>query len=519
MRRSRVTVGCCVLVLLALSVPVAGSESVAPGKLAVPLLFVQTPLAMEAAGERIAVLAADGQVHVLTSEFHAAADPCVSFDGEQVLFAGRRHEGDGWEIWQMQADGTGKRQVTHNQADARRPVWLAPAAVNAPSFDHKIPWIAFTSTAAGVWDERRHSPLANLYAMSLAPVGERGTVLWQTTYGLGGDRTPTVLADGRVLFASWQRQGYGLMTISWAGENLNPFYGSHDGTLSQLSPVALPAPSRDIVFVEVAGDNEMQGGRLAAVSMRRPLHSWRLLADDGAYRTPAVLPQGGLVVAWRATAAASFGLYAFDEIAGRGDVLVDDPAWHETQHAPLAPRMEPRGRIPTVDFASVLDVKGFEQAGQLQCLNVYESDRETLSGVEQGSIKRVRLVEGIPMRIAVSAGEADGADSPSNGGTVDVWPPPTVQTRSLGEAPVEADGSFYVNVAGDRPFYIESLDEAGTVVAAMRAWIWVRAGDQRGCVGCHENKEMTPENRVTDALRRARPMSLMGDTQPAAEEP
>ncbi|MDA0337005.1 MAG: hypothetical protein O2782_17710, partial [bacterium] len=451
---------------------------------------------------------------VLTPDFAAAADPCVSFDGQQVLFAGRRRSTDGWEIWRMQADGSNKRQVSVGMADARGPVWLAPAAVNAPNFDDRIEWITFTSTAKGVWDERRRAPLANLYAMSLAPVGARPFVLWQTTYGLGGDRTPTVLADGRVLFASWQRQGYGLMTISWAGENLNPFYGSHDGSVSQLSPVELPAPSRDIVFVEATGDAETEGGRLAAVSMRRPLHSWRLLADDGAYRTPAALPEGGLVVAWRGSDTGSFGLYQFDLRAGRGNVLVDDPAWHEFQPVPLVPRSTPRGRIPTVDFASVLDVEGFKQAGQLQCLNVYESDRAELSGILAGSIRRVRLVEGVPLPIL----PADNVALPESTAAV-LWPPAHVQTRSLGEAPVEADGSFYVNVAGDRPFYLETLDENGGVVGAMRSWMWVRAGDQRGCVGCHENKELTPENRVTDALRRARPMSLVGDVLPAEGAP
>jgi hypothetical protein len=75
---------------------------------------------------------------------------------------------------------------------------------------------------------------------------------------------------------------------------------------------------------------------------------------------------------------------------------------------------------------------------------------------------------------------------------------------------VEADGSFYVNVTGDVPFYVETLDGDGRVVQTMRAWTWVRRGDQRGCIGCHENKELAPENRVTQALGKARPLTLTG---------
>jgi hypothetical protein len=83
-----------------------------------------------------------------------------------------------------------------------------------------------------------------------------------------------------------------------------------------------------------------------------------------------------------------------------------------------------------------------------------------------------------------------------------------VETRILGEAPVERDGSFYVNVAGDVPFYLQTLDEHGRALQTMRAWTWVRAGDQRGCIGCHEDKELAPENRATQALVRARPPLL-----------
>jgi hypothetical protein len=83
-----------------------------------------------------------------------------------------------------------------------------------------------------------------------------------------------------------------------------------------------------------------------------------------------------------------------------------------------------------------------------------------------------------------------------------------VDTRILGEANVEPDGSFYVNVAGDVPFYLQALDQHGRALQTMRAWMWVRAGDQRGCIGCHEDKELAPENRATRALVRAQPPLL-----------
>jgi hypothetical protein len=90
---------------------------------------------------------------------------------------------------------------------------------------------------------------------------------------------------------------------------------------------------------------------------------------------------------------------------------------------------------------------------------------------------------------------------------------PRVKTRILGEAPVEPDGSFFVRVPADTPFFIQTLDTQGTVLLTQRSWMWVRRGTSRGCVGCHENKELAPENRSTQALIKAQPASLLAPVE------
>jgi hypothetical protein len=477
-----------------------------------PLLFVQEPFERAECGSRIVALQPDGGVRLLTEGFCAAVEPTVSFDGRRVLFAGKLRAGENWDVWEMGVDGSRKLRITSDMGDCREPIYLAMAAVDAPNFRDKVRWIAFTSTAPGAIDEQGRGPLASLYAMSLTPVPGRGTVVWRAGYNLGGDRAPTTLADGRVLFSSWQRQGFALMTISWAGENLNPFYGSHDGATSQLSACELPGERR-LVFVEGEGDAEDRSGRLAQVSFRRPLNSYQALSrGEGRYRTPQGLADGRLLVAY-ARDVDSYGIYLFDEKkGGPGKKVFDAADWHDVDPQPAVARPEPIGRIPMVEFASVLDVGGFKEAGQLQCLNVYESDREESQQVRPGGAKKVRLVEGLPLTLAEGQLLLRKQERRRDDGA---WPPPFVATRSLGEAPVEEDGSFYVNVAGNVPFYVEILDGEGEVVTAMRSWMWVRSGDQRGCIGCHENKEMAPENRATQALIKARPASLMGSRKRA----
>jgi hypothetical protein len=77
----------------------------------------------------------------------------------------------------------------------------------------------------------------------------------------------------------------------------------------------------------------------------------------------------------------------------------------------------------------------------------------------------------------------------------------------VGEVPLEADGSFYIELLADTPVRIETLDEDGSTVRGPSAWIWVRPGERRGCIGCHEDRELAPENRVPMAVR-ARPIVL-----------
>ncbi|MFH1570036.1 MAG: hypothetical protein ABIL09_18735, partial [Gemmatimonadota bacterium] len=219
----------------------AKPAALAAARLDYPVVFTQEAVEPgDGPTSRVVSLGPDGRLAVLTAGFAAAADPAVSHDGQRLLFAGRLHPADAWDIWEMAADGSAKRRVTQGLGDCREPAYLAPAAVDAPNFRGKVPWATFSSTAPAVLDERGLGPLTSLYAITLAPVPGRGTVVWRTTYNLGGDVAPTVLRDGRVLHSAWQRAGYALMTISWAGENLNPLYGSHDGGLSQVSACELP---------------------------------------------------------------------------------------------------------------------------------------------------------------------------------------------------------------------------------------------------------------------------------------
>lgn len=63
----------------------------------------------------------------------------------------------------------------------------------------------------------------------------------------------------------------------------------------------------------------------------------------------------------------------------------------------------------------------------------------------------------------------------------------------LGTVPVEEDGSVYCEAPVGKEIYFQLLDEDGRAVHSMRAGAYVHPGEQLTCLGCHEDKWEAPE--------------------------
>jgi len=77
---------------------------------------------------------------------------------------------------------------------------------------------------------------------------------------------------------------------------------------------------------------------------------------------------------------------------------------------------------------------------------------------------------------------------------------PRWSQRTLGEVPLEHDGSFHIEVPAGVPLRFELLDERGATVARQDSWAWVMPREWRGCIGCHEDREMVAPNVLADAF-------------------
>jgi hypothetical protein len=61
--------------------------------------------------------------HPLVPDFAASADPALSFDGQAVLFAGKRSKQAPWQIWETPLTGGGKRRLPGRGKIATPDLW------------------------------------------------------------------------------------------------------------------------------------------------------------------------------------------------------------------------------------------------------------------------------------------------------------------------------------------------------------------------------------------------------------
>jgi hypothetical protein len=74
---------------------------------------------------------------------------------------------------------------------------------------------------------------------------------------------------------------------------------------------------------------------------------------------------------------------------------------------------------------------------------------------------------------------------------------------TYGIVPVEEDGSFQLKILADKPFRIQALDKDGRIIQGPCSWLWLRPNERRGCVGCHEDPELVPDNRIPLAVTKS----------------
>jgi hypothetical protein len=128
------------------------------------------------------VVVRNGHAEPLVEGYAATADADVSFDGNKVLFAGKRDAAESWAIWELTLADHSTRKVVGGGEDLVRPMYLP--------------------------DERMVYARRTSHGFQLETAGLDGTGASALSFVSGSALPLDVLADGRILFES----GYPLGT-------------------------------------------------------------------------------------------------------------------------------------------------------------------------------------------------------------------------------------------------------------------------------------------------------------------
>ena len=280
----------------------------------------------------------------------------------------------------------------------------------------------------------------------------------QLTYGPGNFLPTDVLRDGRILFeAAYPLASNGtpeLYTVYSDGSGVESYRCDH----GKARHSGRQAASGDVIFLSGSGLGRFTSARAQELPILAPVGEYAGESAETSF--------GDWLLASRPDAKSYFQVKRWKPGEGNLASVVAEQSANVIQPTLVVERTVPK-RHPSALHDG--------PNANLLCLNAYTSKYKFAAG----SIHSMRLY------------------TRDSAGT----------TKLLGTAPVERDGSFFIQVPTEQALQIELLDSSGKTLKRQAGWFWMRRGEQRACVGCHAGPETAPENAV--------PMVLLKSTTPA----
>ncbi|MBC8873500.1 MAG: hypothetical protein H8E44_29020 [Planctomycetes bacterium] len=435
----------------------------------------------------------------------------LDYDAKRIVFAWRRGRFDRHEkapfrpgthayvhVYTVGVDGRDLRQLTTGDDFNYDPCWLPDGG------------IAFISTRVDQWVYCNSGPVGVLHRMDAD-----GSNVVRLSANVLNDFTPSVAADGRILYTRWEYVDKSPLAIQslWKirpdGTNLELVFGNR-----VLSPAtfieAQQIPGTSQLLCTMTGHVKPIRGATGVIDPNRGVNAQAAIQN----LTPEVdvrpvdFPDGDLFYGPYESP------YPLDDqtylVSKDGNLLVRDYAGRQEQillerrgelgyysARPLRARSRPPR--PT----SVLPPT--DEAGDWAAVYIQDVYNGLEPYVKRGDVKRICVVEEKPrdalsrqrrckfgvMNVTVSCGA-------------------TYATRVVwGFADVADDGSAYFQVPAEKPVFFLALDDQGRAVQRMRSYTHLMPGEVQGCIGCHATRNpLPPSQDLAASVFRGQPQSL-----------
>ena len=352
-------------------------------------------------------------------------------------------------------------------------------------------------------DDYRPVPVFTLHVMDRTGADLRPISAFETF-----EYTPSVAADGRVLYCRWDYidrfNGFFFSLWSTNPDGTNPqlVYGNVTRRpQATFEPRSIPG-SNKIVFT-AAAHHSITGGSLAlfdpAIGYEGAGPLTRLTPEvpfpevernvGMYYANPWPLSEDFYLVSWsdhklpphgriedQRNPPSGQGIYLYDRF-GNLDLLYRDSRISSMTPMPVRPRKKP----PALSSRLAWDGP---QVGTMVLQDIYQG----LEGLPPGCVKRLRIIGVLP-KVQPRMNQPNlGVSHEETGKFV------------LGTVPVEVDGSAHFRVPSGVSLFFQALDQEGYAVQTMRSLTYVQPGQTLACIGCHEPRQTAPAPRAAAAV-------------------
>ena len=215
-------------------------------------------------------------------------DPQVHYDGQKILFSYRKGGTEHYHLYEINADGTGLRQLTDGPYDDIEPTYL-------PDGD-----IVFVSTRCKRWVNCWLTQVAVLYrcdadGRNIRPISSNNE----------HDNTPWPLPDGRILYTRWeyvdrsQVHYHHLWAANPDGTGQMICYGNLHPGIVMIDAKPIPGTDKVVaIFSPGHGQREHAGEVTIVDPKRRPGRAGLRPAGQPAATTSAIRGRSRRTASW-----------------------------------------------------------------------------------------------------------------------------------------------------------------------------------------------------------------------------